>query len=266
MHSPRRFERYIAESACLIRSSAPIASGRAAGDADADPELGGAAAECEVAAERHRDPVGHLHGDLAARHSRRTIRNSSPPSRPIDIAVAARHPQALCDENQQLIARGVAERVVDRLELVEVDVDDSRLGGVLPRQLLLRGCSGSMRGCGPGCRLSKVARCSSSSRARALSVMSSMQVIAPLTSPVLRCRARTLIRPRRQTPEGSSTSTSRSRSCPLPRTSSRTVSKPVRLSGVSVFRSVAAAVVRPAAVDSSDGLRGPGHPDRLGSP
>ncbi len=56
---------------------------------------------------------------------------------PDDVAVAAGEFQALGDQHQQLVAGGVSELVVDRLELVEVDVHDARAARVLALELAL---------------------------------------------------------------------------------------------------------------------------------
>jgi hypothetical protein len=51
----------------------------------------------------------------------RRIANSSPPKRAIVSPGRSACAQALGDDDEQLVARGVAERVVDDLELVEID-------------------------------------------------------------------------------------------------------------------------------------------------
>ena len=61
--------------------------------------------------------------------------NSSPPSR-ATVSPARSAPQPPRDRDQQLVAARVAERVVDRLEAVEVDQQHAD-GGPRPRRALL---------------------------------------------------------------------------------------------------------------------------------
>ena len=58
-----------------------------------------------------------------------TSANSSPPSRVGTSADAARGPQHVGEAPQHLVARVVAERVVDALEVVEVEHQQRQLAG-----------------------------------------------------------------------------------------------------------------------------------------
>ena len=102
-------------------------------DADAGADDDGMAVEQIGIADRLQQPLGEQHGILGPRQPAlddREFVGVEPGQR---ILLAQRRAQALGDAAQQLVADAVAERVVDRLEIVEAEHQHGDLVGAAPR-------------------------------------------------------------------------------------------------------------------------------------
>ena len=83
--------------------------------------------DLERHAQRIEDPVGDRQRvRRGPRSSSSRTANSSPPSRAARSPVADARPEPVGDGDQQPVAGRVAERVVDDLEVVEVEEQDDR--------------------------------------------------------------------------------------------------------------------------------------------
>ena len=114
----------MAASARLTSSSAGDRLALNAGDPDARPQLDGPGRELERVAQRLADAVRHLHGHLGSRDAPQEHEELVASQAPDIVVAATRDLQALRDQDEQLVAGGVAQGVVDRLEVVEIDIDD----------------------------------------------------------------------------------------------------------------------------------------------
>ncbi len=124
---------YIAASALRISSSAPVAA-VAVGDRDAeaaaDEEL--LALEPQRRGERREDPLGRVGGVLRAAHVLEQDGELVAAEARRGVARADAVVEALGDLQQHGVAGGVAEAVVDRLEVVEVHEDHGQPGALAP--------------------------------------------------------------------------------------------------------------------------------------
>ena len=102
-------------------------------DADAGADDDGMAVEQIGLADRLQQPPGQQHGILGARQPALDDREFVGVETGKGIFLAQRRSQALGDAAQQLVADAVAERIVDRLEVVEAEHQHRDLVGAAPR-------------------------------------------------------------------------------------------------------------------------------------
>ena len=102
-------------------------------DADAGADHDRMAVEQIGLADRLKQPPRQQHGILRARQPALDDRELIGVEAGDDIVLAQRRAQALGDAAQQLVADAVAERIVDRLEIVEVEHQHRDLFRAAPR-------------------------------------------------------------------------------------------------------------------------------------
>ena len=98
----------------------------AGGHADAGPDVDVATLDLEERAHRRRQPVRHAHrrlhvGRVAQEHGELVATEAGG-----HVRGAQDRLEAIADGDQERIARGMAEAVVDQLEVVQVDEQDDR--------------------------------------------------------------------------------------------------------------------------------------------
>ena len=127
---PSSLARYIAASASRSISSAVSSPAAAQRDADARGHEALLALDHDRRVERGGDAVGDAGRDGLVVDARQEDRELVAAEAGDRVAGAQRVAQPLGDDDQQLVAGGVPERVVDDLELVEVDEEHG--GGAGP--------------------------------------------------------------------------------------------------------------------------------------
>ena len=128
---PDVFAWYIARSASRISSSASRVAA-AVGDADAEVDADQLVAGVHRRLERAQHPRGHgaglRDGIVDARQHDRELVAAQPGD---DVLRAHGMPQPAGDGDEQRVADGVAERVVDDLEVVDVDEQHAERAGAV---------------------------------------------------------------------------------------------------------------------------------------
>ena len=127
---PRCLASYMATSASRISSPARIACGVVGGDADARADADRLVAGRHALGERGEDPLGDHDDVLRAVEAVEQDRELVAAEARDGVGRAHALAQALGDRDEQLVADRVAERVVDGLEVVDVDEQhgDGRIG------------------------------------------------------------------------------------------------------------------------------------------